>query len=48
MDTGPFVDDRLVHAVVLAGPALAGAGDPLGAGARWARTPPVRRPPILR
>ncbi|MER5421955.1 hypothetical protein [Streptosporangium roseum] len=48
LDTNPFMDDHLVYAVVLAGLALAGAGDTLGAGAWWGRTPLVRRHPILK
>ncbi|GAA4198621.1 DoxX family membrane protein [Streptosporangium oxazolinicum] len=48
LDTNPFLDDHLIYAAVLAGLALTNAGDTLGAGAPWARTPLVRRLPILR
>ncbi|WP_433257586.1 hypothetical protein ACQPYK_20955 [Streptosporangium sp. CA-135522] len=44
----PFMDEHLVYALVLAGLALGGAGDVLGAGGRWGRTRLVRRYPILK
>ncbi|GII82230.1 hypothetical protein Ssi03_02200 [Sphaerisporangium siamense] len=46
--TNPFMDEHLVYAVVLAGLALAGAGDALGIGGWWGRTAIVRRFPILK
>ncbi|GII61041.1 hypothetical protein Skr01_11260 [Sphaerisporangium krabiense] len=46
--TNPFMDEHLVYAVVLAGLALAGAGDTLGLGGWWGRTAIVRRFPILK
>lgn len=48
LTTNPFMDDHVVYAVVLAGLALAGAGDTLGVGAWWGRTALVRRLPILK
>ncbi|MEV7010296.1 hypothetical protein [Streptosporangium sp. NPDC051022] len=48
LTTNPFMDDHLVYAIVLAGLALANAGDTLGAGAAWGRTALVRRLPILK
>ncbi|GHE38437.1 membrane protein [Streptosporangium violaceochromogenes] len=44
----PFMDDHLVYTVVLAGLALADAGDVLGIGAWWGRTAAVRRFPVLK
>lgn len=44
----PFMDDHLVYAGVLALVAVAGAGDTLGFGTIWARTPLVRRMPWLK
>ncbi|GIH95220.1 hypothetical protein Psi01_58500 [Planobispora siamensis] len=44
----PFMDDHIVYAIVLAGLALAGAGDTLGLGRWWASTALVRRLPILK
>ncbi|MFF4412034.1 hypothetical protein ACFYY8_05845 [Streptosporangium sp. NPDC001559] len=46
--TNPFVDDHLVYSVVLVALALADAGDTLGIGAWWGRTPLVRALPLLR
>ncbi|MFJ2033825.1 hypothetical protein [Streptosporangium sp. NPDC087985] len=44
----PFMDEHLVYAVVLAGLALAGAGNTFGIGEWWGNTPLVRRYPILK
>lgn len=44
----PFLDDHLVYAGVLAALALTNAGDTLGLGRLWARTPLVRRYGFLR
>ncbi|GAA4236615.1 DoxX family membrane protein [Streptosporangium album] len=46
--TNPFMDEHLVYAVVLAGLALAGAGDTFGIGRWWGGTSLVRRYPILK
>ncbi len=46
--SNPFMDDHLVYAGVLVALALLGAGDTLGFGRRWARTPLVRRAGWLR
>jgi thiosulfate dehydrogenase (quinone) large subunit len=43
----PFMDDHLVYALVLAGLALAHAGDTLGLGRWWSQTAPVQRLPWL-
>lgn len=43
----PFMDDHLIYALVLAGLALAHAGDTLGLGRRWSQVPLVRRLPWL-
>lgn len=48
LDTNPFMDDHLVYAVVLIALALANAGDTLGIGAWWGRTPLVRALPALK
>lgn len=42
------IDDHVVYALVLVGLALTHAGDTLGLGRLWARTPLVRRVPALR
>lgn len=42
------IDDHLVYALVLVGLALVHAGDTVGIGRWWARTPLVRRVPVLR
>lgn len=42
------VDDHIVYALVLVGLALTHAGDTVGLGRWWARTPLVRRVPALR
>lgn len=44
----PFMDDHVVYTVVLAGLALANAGDTLGIGRWWGNTPLVRDFPILK
>ncbi|GII81673.1 hypothetical protein Sru01_66550 [Sphaerisporangium rufum] len=44
----PVIDEHIVYAIVLAGLALAGAGDTLGLGKWWGATPIVRRYPILK
>ncbi|GAA3113298.1 hypothetical protein [Streptosporangium carneum] len=48
LTTNPFMDDHLVYSIVLAGLALTDAGDTLGVGAWWSRTPLVRAHPALR
>ncbi|GAB3159720.1 hypothetical protein [Microbispora hainanensis] len=48
LTTNPFMDEHIVYAIVLAGLALAGAGNTLGLGKAWAATPLVRRFPILK
>lgn len=42
-----FLDDHVIYALVLVGLALAGAGNTLGLGRRWAQTSLVRRFPWL-
>jgi len=44
----PFIDDHVIYSLVLLGLAAVNAGDNLGFGKRWNRTPIVRRYPILR
>ncbi|MFI6452676.1 hypothetical protein ACIBF6_14070 [Streptosporangium amethystogenes] len=46
--TNPFMDDHIVYIVVLAGLAMAGAGDTLGIGRWWSSTSLVRNYPFLR
>lgn len=46
--TNPFLDDHLISAAVLVGLALINAGDLVGFGRWWARTPLVRSLPWLR
>lgn len=46
--TNPFLDDHLISAAVLVGLALIGAGDFVGLGRWWAKTPIVRSLPWLR
>jgi thiosulfate dehydrogenase [quinone] large subunit len=48
LDNNPFLDDHLVYAGVLVLLALAKAGDTLGLGRWWAKTPLVKRAPILK
>jgi thiosulfate dehydrogenase [quinone] large subunit len=48
LTTNPFVDEHLIYAVVLAGLALANAGDTLGVGRWWGTQPVVRAYPILK
>jgi thiosulfate dehydrogenase [quinone] large subunit len=43
-----FMDDHLIYALLIIGLALAGAGDTLGLGRRWAETRLVRRLPALK
>lgn len=47
-ENNPFVHDRLVYAVVMAGLLTYGSERTLGLGGWWARRPVVRRFPILR
>ena len=47
-ENNPFVHDRLVYAVILIGLMAAGAGETFGLGRWWARSPVVRRFPILK
>lgn len=42
-----FLDDHVIYALVLVGLALAGAGNTLGLGRRWAKTSLVQRYPWL-
>ncbi len=44
----PFMDDHIVYAIVLAGLAIANAGDTLGIGRWWGGTELVQRFPFLR
>ena len=44
----PFLDDRIVYAIVLAGIAYVGAGRYFGLGRQWERLPVVKRHSILR
>jgi len=44
----PFMDDHIIYALVLAGLAVANAGDTLGIGRWWASTELVQRFPFLR
>ncbi|GAA4592257.1 DoxX family membrane protein [Planotetraspora phitsanulokensis] len=48
LESNPLIDEHIVYAVVLAGLALAGAGDTLGIGGWWRHTALVRRFPILK
>ena len=48
LDSNPFIDEHIVYAIVLAGLALAGAGDTLGIGRWWSSRLLVRRYPILK
>ncbi|HEY8112638.1 MAG TPA: DoxX family protein [Actinomycetes bacterium] len=48
LDTNPFLDDHLIYAGLLVGLALVNAGDTLGFGKVWARTPLVQRAPWLK
>ncbi len=47
-ENNPFMDDHLVYAGVLVLLALTAAGNTLGLGKLWARTPLVERLPILK
>jgi thiosulfate dehydrogenase (quinone) large subunit len=44
----PFMDEHLIYALVIAGLALAGAGNTLGLGEWWGDKEIVRRHPILK
>jgi thiosulfate dehydrogenase (quinone) large subunit len=44
----PFMDDHIIYAIVLAGLALAGAGNTLGIGEWWSNTAIVKRRPVLK
>ena len=44
----PFMDDHIIYTLVLAGLAVANAGDTLGIGRWWASTELVQRFPFLR
>lgn len=46
--TNPVIDEHLILAVLLIGLAAAGAGNTLGLGGWWARTPLVKRLPWLK
>jgi len=48
LDNNPFLDDHLVYAGLLALLALTNAGNTLGLGKIWARTPLVKRAPYLK
>jgi thiosulfate dehydrogenase [quinone] large subunit len=47
-ENNPFLDDHLIYAGLLVGLAVVGAGNTLGLGKAWARTPLVRRLPWLK
>lgn len=47
-ENNPFVHDRLIYAVVMVGLLAPGSGQTFGLGGWWARTPLVRRFPILK
>jgi thiosulfate dehydrogenase [quinone] large subunit len=47
-ENNPFMDDHLVYALLAVGLALVSAGDTLGLGGWWAKTPLVRRLPFLK
>jgi thiosulfate dehydrogenase (quinone) large subunit len=47
-ENNPFMDYRLVYALLLIGLALENAGDTLGLGRWWGRTRLVRRAPMLK
>jgi len=47
-ENNPFMDDHLIYAGLLAVLALVNAGDTLGLGKMWARTPLVHRLPWLK
>ena len=47
-ENNPFVHDRLIYAVVMVGLLASGSGQTFGLGRWWARTPVVRRFPILK
>lgn len=47
-DNNPFMDYRLVYALVIVGLALVNAGDVFGFGRVWSRSGPVTRFPFLR
>ena len=47
-ENNPFVHDRLIYAVVMVGLLVTGSGQTFGLGRWWARTPVVRRFPILK
>ena len=47
-ENNPFVHDRLVYAVIMTGLMASSAGGTFGLGRWWARTPVVRRLPILK
>lgn len=48
LSSNPVIDDHIIYALVLLGLAAANAGDYLGLGRRWAKTPLVQRLPFLR
>jgi thiosulfate dehydrogenase [quinone] large subunit len=43
-----FMDDHLIYALLLIGLALVGAGNTIGFGRQWSKTPLVERFPILK
>ena len=47
-ENNPFVHDRLVYAVIMIGLVASDAGGTFGLGRWWARTPVVRRLPVLK
>ena len=47
-ENNPFVHDRLVYAVIMIGLMASGAEGTFGLGRWWARTPVVRRLPVLK
>ncbi len=48
LQTNPFLDDRLIYALVVIGLAISGAGARYSLSRAWARIPVVARLPILR
>ncbi|MDF5754407.1 hypothetical protein [Spongiactinospora sp. TRM90649] len=48
LETNPFIDDHVIYVVLLAGLAVADAGDTLGLGRWWGRTAVVRAVPFLK
>ena len=47
-ENNPFMDDHIIYALLIVGLALVSAGDTLGLGRWWGKTPLVQRAPYLR